>query len=110
MIKTCHHSRYSLFNILGSFHCDTVEKENYLLAQIIMVSVDSTMSLTTNKQLKQKESSCLAASKKYSFKVKCLTRLTDHLLVNVVKFFESKTKKPRAIRKLLRKHTKHWVR
>ena len=76
----------------------------------IMVSLDSTVSLTTNKQLKQEESSCLAASEKYSFKLKRLTRLTDHLLVKVAKFFKSETKKPSAIRKSLSKHTKHWVR
>ena len=75
-----------------------------------MASLDSTVSLTTNKQLKPKDSSCLVLSEKYSFKVKRLTRLMDHLLMNVTKYFESKTKKQKAIRKLLRKHTKQWVR
>ena len=75
-----------------------------------MALLDSTVSLTTNKQLKLKDSSCLALSEKDSFKVKRLTRLMDRLLVNVTKYFESETKKQKAIPKLLRKHTKHWVR
>ena len=87
-----------------------LRNSHYLLAQIIMASLDSTVSLTTNKQLKLKDSSCLALSEKYSFKVKRLTRLMDHLLVNVTKYFESETKKQKAIPKLLRKHTKQWVR
>ena len=84
-----------------------LRNSHYLLAQIIMASLDSTVSLTTNKQL---DSSCLALSEKYSFKVKRLTRLMDHLLVNVTKYFKSETKKQKAIPKLLRKHTKQWVR
>ena len=84
-----------------------LRNSHYLLAQIIMASLDSTVSLTTNKQLILKDSSCLALSEKYSFKVKRLTRLIDHLLVNVTKYFESKTKKQKAIQKLLRKQ---WVR
>ena len=36
---------------------------HYLLAQIIMASLDSTVSLTTNKELKLKDSSCLALHK-----------------------------------------------
>ena len=35
-----------------------------------MASLDSTVSLTTNKQLKLKDSSCLALSEKYSFQSK----------------------------------------
>ena len=65
-----------------------LRNSHYLLAQIIMVLLDSTVSLTTNEQLKLKDSSCLALSEKYSFKVKRLTRLMDHLLVNVTKYFE----------------------
>ena len=37
-----------------------LRNSHYLLAQIIMALLDSTVSLTTNKQLKLKDSSCLA--------------------------------------------------
>ena len=49
-----------------------LRNSHYLLAQIIMVSLDSTVSLTTKTIL-------VWHGEKYSFKVKRLTRLMDHL-------------------------------
>ena len=72
-----------------------------------MASIDSMVLVIAKNQLKQNRIFFFGISEKYSFKGRRLTKLTNHLLVNVAKYFEREAKKPRAVRTLLRKHRKH---
>ena len=70
---------------------------DYLLAQTVMVSIDSMVLVIAKNQLKQNGIFFCGISEKYSFKGGRPTRLTKRLLVNAAKYFERKAKKPRAI-------------
>ena len=80
------------------------------LVQTVMASTDSMVLVIAKNQLKQNGIFFFGISEKYTFKGRCLTRLTKDLLVNVAKYFEREAKKPRAVRPLLRKHRKQQVR
>ena len=75
-----------------------------------MASIDSMALVIAKNQLKQNGIFFFGISEKYSFKGRRLTRLTKHLLVNMVQYFEREAKKPRGVRTLLRKHRKQQVR
>ena len=76
---------------------------HYHLAQTVMVSIDSMVLVIAKNQLKQNGIFFFGIREKYSFKGRCLTRLTKRLLMNVVKYFKTEAKKPRAVQTVLRK-------